>query len=216
MWKKKICLSIGLALAGVVLFSFSGIAQMGGTEVTLGTGSRKTIKVDYQRVKFPHKMHQKLVLKMAGGDPEVACKVCHHRKRRGRDPRACRRCHAKRQVKAKGKNLCLTGCHAKKGRTDLIERIKEAPSKGARKGQLLKLKDAFHLRCKNCHAVLRSFSIDLDSTKYMAPILNCEGCHMPVNEADRKAVEHELEAEKKRTGDVFGDIIHFLKTGEEE
>ncbi len=212
MWKKKICLSIGFALVGVLLFSFSGIAQ----ELTLGSGARKHIKVDYERVQFGHKMHQKLALKMAGNDPEVACKICHHKKRRGRDPRACRRCHAKRQIKAKGRDMCLSGCHAKKGRSDLDDRIRELPRKVARKGQLLKLKDAFHLNCKNCHSVLRALSIDLDSTRYMAPILDCEGCHQPVSEADRKTVAAERAAEKKRTGDVFGDIIKFLKTGEEQ
>lgn len=207
MWKKRLVLGVVFALASVLLLSFSGSAQ---AQVSLGRGGRKHIEVDHQRVIFGHKYHQELSLRMAGNDPEVACKICHHKKRRGRDPRACRRCHAKRQVKAKGRDMCLTGCHEKAKRPDVDAAIKELPRKTARKGQLLKLKDAFHLNCKNCHSVLRAMSIDLDSTKYMAPILNCEGCHQAVKAEDKKKVEEERKKEKEMVGDVFEEIVKGL------
>ncbi len=206
MWKRKLGFSLVIVLTGVMLFAFSGktVAQ----EVSLGRGGRVHVKVDHQRVKFPHKAHQKMVLRIAGNDPEMACKMCHHKKRKGRDPRACRRCHAKRQVKAKGVNLCLNGCHTK--RPELVEKLKELPRKGARKGQLLKLKDAFHLACKNCHSMFRAASLDLDSTMYLAPILNCEGCHQPVSAEDKKKVEEMRAKERKRAGDTLEDAIKYL------
>jgi Zn finger protein HypA/HybF involved in hydrogenase expression len=188
-------------------------AQEGDEEVALGAGKRKVIEVDRQRVVFPHKFHQKMVLAIAGGEKEMACKICHHKKRKGRDPRACRRCHAGKMQKAKGVDLCLTGCHVKRNRTDLVEILKQLPRKKARKGQLIKLKDAFHLRCKNCHAVFRALNLDLDSTKYLAPTEYCEGCHVPKSEADREKVKSKREAEKKRTGDTVEAIKTFIKEG---
>ncbi|MBI5788976.1 MAG: cytochrome c3 family protein [Candidatus Schekmanbacteria bacterium] len=216
MLKKKRILvySVVFALGVFSLVTLGNTAPKGdddGGEVELGTGARQSVKVDYQRVVFPHKMHQELVLRMAGNDPEIACRICHHTKKPGKDPRACRRCHAKKQVKAKGEDMCLIGCHTERGRKDLDEKIRELPRKIPRKGQLLKLKDAFHFRCKNCHTVLRAISIDLDSTKYLAPVLNCEGCHVPVDEGDRKKVEEEKIAERKRIGDVFGQVIEIMK-----
>ncbi len=205
-----------LGFLGNIISSTSPIAQAEEGEMSLGSGRREVIKVDFQRVVFPHKKHQEIVLKITGGDKESACKICHHKKRVKRDPRACRRCHAGRMQKAKGVDLCLSGCHKKKGRMDLVQILTDVPRKKARKGQRIKLKDAFHLRCKNCHAVLRSLNLDLDSTKYMAPVEYCEGCHVPKNEADRKKLKAEKEAERKRTGDIIEAINASIEEGAQE
>jgi hypothetical protein len=186
-------------------------AQEEDEDVSLGTGKRESIDIDRQRVVFPHKFHQEMVLAIAGSDKEYACKMCHHKKRQGRDPRACRRCHAGKMVKAKGVDLCLTGCHVKVNRNDLVEIIKELPNKQTREGKRLKMKDAFHLACKNCHTIFRALNMDLDSTKYLAPVEACEGCHVPKSEADRKKVEDEKVAEKKRTGDTISQIKALIK-----
>ena len=183
----------------------------GDSEMSLGTGKRKVVPVDFQRVVFPHKRHQEVVLAIAGGDKESACKICHHKKRKGRDPRACRRCHAGRMQKAKGVDDCLSGCHVEKNRNDLVEILKELPGKGARKGQLIKLKDAFHLNCKNCHARYRALSMDLDSTKYMAAVEYCEGCHVPKSKEDREKLKVEMDAERKEVGDTIQTIKAFIK-----
>jgi Zn finger protein HypA/HybF involved in hydrogenase expression len=187
--------------------------SIGEEDVSLGTGKRKVINVDRQRVVFPHKMHQKMVLAIAGGEKEAACKICHHKKRKGRDPRACRRCHAGKMTKAKGTDLCLSGCHKEKGRDDLVDILKELPGKRTRAGKRLKMKDAFHLRCKNCHMKFRALNLDLDSSKYLAPVDACEGCHVPKSEGDRKAVEAEREAERKRAGDTIEAIKAAVKRG---
>ncbi len=197
-----------LGLSGNIITSTQSIAQ---AEMSLGSGKRKVIKVDFQRVVFPHKKHQELVLKIAGGDKEMACRICHHKKRNKRDPRACRRCHAGKMQKAKGTSLCLSGCHVKKNRPDIIQLLEGAPNKKARPGQRIKLKDAFHLNCKNCHAVLRSLDLDLDATKYMAPVEYCEGCHVPKSKEDEKMVEAEKEVERKRTGSSIETIRAMLK-----
>jgi len=156
-----------------------------------------------------------MVLALAGNDKDMACKICHHKKRKGRDPRACRRCHGTRQVKAKGVDLCITGCHAKANRKDIDEVLKPLPRWVTRRGKLLKLKDAYHIRCKNCHAKLRGISLDLDATKYLAPVDYCEGCHVPIKEEDRKRVEAEREAERKMVPNSIELIKKAIKEGGE-
>lgn len=132
--------------------------------VELGTGKRKHVDVDFHQVRFPHKMHQKLQMEEFGGDKEKACKWCHHKKRKGRDPRACRRCHAGRRVKSKG------GA----GRQSYL-------AKRVRKGKLLSMKDAFHAMCKGCHQEKRDQDEDLMASETRAPVKSCEGCHVPRN-----------------------------------
>jgi len=199
MTRKRWVVLVGIvALGALSLFGQAVYSREGG--ISLGGGKRKAMKVEYQRVVFPHRRHQEMVLKLTGNDKEKACSICHHKKRKGKDPRACRRCHGRRQTKAKGVDNCQGKCHVKA----ILEGV---PGKRARKGQLLKLKDAFHIRCKNCHARMRGLLIDLDATKYMAPILECEGCHVPVSEADRKEVEEMKKKERK----MIGDTMELLK-----
>lgn len=197
-------------LGGFVNITHNSVQAEEG-EMSLGTGKRKVIAVDFQRVVFPHKRHQQIVLEIAGNDKESACRICHHKKRTGRDPRACRRCHAGRMQKAKGEDRCLSGCHVKAKRNDLIKILKELPGKGARKGQLIKLKDAFHLNCKNCHVRFRAMNMDLDSTKYMAPVEYCEGCHVPKSKEDRDKLEAAKEIERKEIGNSIEAIKAFIK-----
>ncbi len=207
------CLGVFLAslLLGVCISFGANTIMQAGEGLSLCSSKRKVIDVDRQRVVFPHKLHQQMVLAIAGGDKENACMMCHHKKRKGRDPRACRRCHAGKRQKAKGASLCLSGCHVKANRNDLVEIIKDLPSKSTRKGQAIKLKDAFHISCKNCHVVFRALNLDLDATKYLAPVEYCEGCHIAKNEEDRKAVEAEREAERKRTGNTIEAVKEFVK-----
>jgi hypothetical protein len=135
----------------------------------LGTGKRKHVDVDFQQVRFPHRMHQKAQLEVFGGDKEKACSWCHHKKRKGRDPRACRRCHAGRRVKSKG------GA----GRQGFV-------SKRVRKGKLLAMKDVFHVQCKGCHQDLKDKDEDLMADETKAPLI-CDGCHVPKKQEEGAA-----------------------------
>jgi len=128
-----------------------------------GRSRRAKVKLDYRSVNFPHKKHQDMVINKL----KKTCKFCHHKKKEGRDPRACRRCHAGRQVRSKG------GV----GRESYI-------AAKVRKGKLLKMKDVFHVVCKGCHEKMRQEDIDLDSLGDEGAPLNCEGCHNPKEDDD--------------------------------
>jgi len=163
--KLSIILSVFFVLSAVLISSVAVQARSRGRErVRLGTGKKRAkIKLDYRSVNFPHKKHQELVVNKL----KKTCKFCHHKKKEGRDPRACRRCHAGRQVRSKG------GV----GREPYI-------AKKVRKGKLLKMKDVFHVVCKGCHEKMRNEDIDLDSLGDDGAPLNCEGCHNPKEEDD--------------------------------
>lgn len=137
--------------------------HIGQVRVELGTGRHKHIDVDYQRVRFPHRDHQRRLLTRFFGNKEKACRWCHHKKRKGRDPRACRRCHAGRRVKSKG------GAGFQKSQAFLRKRL--------RVGKPLRMKDCFHALCKGCHFHERELDEELDAQDRRAPIY-CEGCHV--------------------------------------
>jgi hypothetical protein len=170
--KKRFCL---IFLSAVFLVTCFGIGNIQGAEeagketMELGTGKRKHVEVDFQQVRFPHRMHQKWELETYNGDKEKACSTCHHKKRKGRDPRACRRCHAGRRVKSKGGG----------GRQPyLVKRL--------RKGKLLAMKDCFHAQCKGCHADRREKDEDLMASETRAPMV-CDGCHVPKHKEEEAA-----------------------------
>ncbi len=105
------------------------------------------VNIDLKKVVFPHKRHQELVKELG-----ETCRVCHHKKREDKPPRACRRCHAKRKVVSEGKY--------------------------ARAGQELNQKDIFHLLCGDCHnKMLYSGYRKPDGTPAMIPA-KCHHCHI--------------------------------------
>ena len=141
-----------------------GLAQAENkeSELSLGTGRRQAVKVDYQKVNFPHKMHQELLLKRFSGDKEQACTWCHHTKRPGKDPQACRRCHAGRMRQSKGGGA---------GRQTFL-------AKRTRPGKMMKLKDVFHALCKGCHEEEREKNLEYQADPKKTPVEACEGCHL--------------------------------------
>jgi hypothetical protein len=105
------------------------------------------IDIDPKRVRFPHKKHQDLLKEL-----DESCEVCHHKRKKGRDPRACRRCHFDRKRASRGKY--------------------------ARIGQKLKYKDIFHLLCGDCHKkMLRDGYRRSDGSPAMIPS-KCHHCHL--------------------------------------
>jgi hypothetical protein len=170
--KKRLGL-IFLSTVFLVMGFWVGNAQSaedtGGGTVELGTGKRKHVDVDFQQVRFPHRDHQKWELEAYNGDKEKACSTCHHKKRKGRDPRACRRCHAGRRVKSKGGG----------DRQPYL-------AKRLRKGKLLALKDVFHAQCKGCHSDRREKDEDLMASETRAPLV-CDGCHVPKKKEGEEA-----------------------------
>lgn len=164
-----ILLSVVFLLTGFWIGNVQSAGEGGGEMVELGTGKRKHVDVDFQQVRFPHREHQKWQLEIFNGDKEKACSWCHHKKRKGRDPRACRRCHAGRRVKSKGGE----------GRQSFL-------AKRVRKGKLMALKDVFHALCKGCHTDAREKDEDLMASEKRAPLV-CDGCHVPKKKAEEAA-----------------------------
>jgi hypothetical protein len=107
----------------------------------------KFIDINLKEVRFPHKRHQELLQEL-----NETCKVCHHKRKEGKDPRACRRCHAGRKVVSKGKY--------------------------ARAGQELSLSDIYHLLCGDCHKqMLENGYHRIDGSPGVIPT-KCHHCHL--------------------------------------
>ncbi len=111
-------------------------------------GREEYVEFDTKKVRFTHRKHQNLIKEIG-----EECRVCHHKRRKGKKPRACKRCHAKHRTVSKGKY--------------------------ARVGQKLNQKDIFHLLCNDCH---KKMFIDgykrKDGSRAQIPI-KCHQCHSP-------------------------------------
>ena len=104
------------------------------------------INIDTKKVIFPHKKHHKIIKQLG-----KTCKTCHHRKKKGRPPRACKRCHAKRTIISKGKYT--------------------------RKGRILRQKDVFHFLCGDCHKKMLADGYQrTDGSEANIPF-KCHHCH---------------------------------------
>ena len=105
------------------------------------------VPIDTKKVSFTHRRHQKII-KDIGKD----CTACHHKRREGEDPRACRRCHQGRKVVSKGKYT--------------------------KAGKKLKQKDIFHLLCGECHRRMYATGFRRADGSPGAIPYKCHHCHV--------------------------------------
>lgn len=107
----------------------------------------KFVAIDTKKVRFPHKKHQSLIKEIG-----LTCKVCHHKRKKGKKPRACKRCHERRRTISTGKYV--------------------------QAGKKLNQREVFHLLCGDCH---KKMFIDNFRRKDGSPAeipVKCHHCHL--------------------------------------
>jgi hypothetical protein len=142
--KKEVEIAMDKKLLGLLIVVFTGLLFLTGG-VLIAADVPDEIVIENQGYKADKKGPVKLLHKKHSTDHKVACTECHH-------------------VFKDGKNSWKEG--------DPVKKCVECHNPEKKDGKVMKLQNAYHKNCKDCHKALVT---EGKSTK--APFKKCNDCH---------------------------------------